>query len=90
MAFDMRNFLNAESKKDINSDWKPVKVNVRKLRPAPDKKNFYHAEDKEIKDIAESIELIGLQQYPVIKPVEGTDEYERSEEHTSELQSHLT
>ena len=56
MAFDMRNFLNAESKKDINSDWKPVKVNVRKLRPAPDKKNFYHAEDKEIKDIAESIE----------------------------------
>ncbi len=76
MAFDMRNFLNAESKKDINSDWKPVKVNVRKLRPAPDKKNFYHAEDKEIKDIAESIELIGLQQYPVIKPVEGTDEYE--------------
>lgn len=32
MAFDMRNFLNAESKKDINSDWKPVKVNVRKLR----------------------------------------------------------
>ena len=76
MAFDMRNFLNAESKKDINSDWKPVKVNVRKLRPAPDKKNFYHAEDKEIKDLAESIELIGLQQYPVIRPVEGTDEYE--------------
>ena len=76
MAFDMRNFLNAESKKDIKSDWKPIKVSVRKLRPAPDKKNFYHAEDKEIKDIAESIELIGLQQYPVIKPVEGTDEYE--------------
>lgn len=76
MAFDMRNFLNAESKKDMKSDWKPVKVSVRKLRPAPDKKNFYHAEDKEIKDIAESIELIGLQQYPVIKLVEGTDEYE--------------
>ena len=76
MAFDMRNFLNAESKKDIKSDWKPIKVSARKLRPAPDKKNFYHAEDKEIKDLAESIELIGLQQYPVIRPVEGTDEYE--------------
>lgn len=76
MAFDMRNFLNAESKKDMKSDWKPVKVSARKLRPAPDKKNFYHAEDKEIKELAESIELIGLQQYPVIRPVEGTDEYE--------------
>lgn len=76
MAFNINAFLNEESKKDIKSDWKPVKVSVRKLRPAPDKTNFYHAEDKEIKDLAESIELIGLQQYPVIRPVEGTDEYE--------------
>lgn len=76
MAFNINNFLNAESKKEIKSDWKPIKVSARKLRPAPDKKNFYHAEDKEIKDLAESIELIGLQQYPVIRPVEGTDEYE--------------
>lgn len=76
MAFNINNFLNEESKKEIKSDWKPVKVSARKLRPAPDKKNFYHAGDKEIKDLAESIELIGLQQYPVIRPVEGTDEYE--------------
>lgn len=76
MGFNINNFLNAESMKEIKSDWKPVKVSVRKLRPAPDKTNFYHAEDKEIKDLAESIELIGLQQYPVIRPVEGTDEYE--------------
>lgn len=76
MAFNINAFLNEESRKDIKSDWKPVKVSARKLRPAPDKTNFYHAEDKEIKDLAESIELIGLQQYPVIRPVEGTDEYE--------------
>ena len=76
MAFDMRNFLNAESKKEIKSDWKPVRVSVNKLRPASDKANFYHLDDKEIKDLAESIELIGLQQYPVIRPVESTDEYE--------------
>jgi len=76
MAFNINAFLNEESKKDLKSDWKPVKVSARKLRPAPDKTNFYHAEDKEIKDLAESIELIGLQQYPVIRPVEGTDEYE--------------
>lgn len=76
MAFDINNFLNAESKKEVKSDWKPVKVSARKLRPAPEKENFYHADDKEIKDLAESIELIGLQQYPVIRPVENTDEYE--------------
>lgn len=76
MGFNINDFLNAESKKDIKSDWKPVKVSVRKLRPAPNRTNFYHAEEKEIKDLAESIELIGLQQYPVIRPVEGTDEYE--------------
>lgn len=76
MGFNINDFLNAESKKEIKSDWKPIKVSARKLRPAPDKTNFYHAEDKEIKDLAESIELIGLQQYPVIRPVEGTDEYE--------------
>lgn len=76
MGFNINDFLNAESKKDIKSDWKPVRVSARKLRPAPDKINFYHAEDKEIKDLAKSIELIGLQQYPVVRPVEGTDEYE--------------
>jgi len=76
MGFNINDFLNAESRKDIKNDWKPVKVSARKLRPASDKTNFYHTEDKEIKDLAESIELIGLQQYPVIRPVEGTDEYE--------------
>lgn len=76
MAFNINDFLNAESKKEIKADWKPVKISARKLRPAPDKTNFYHTEDKEIKELAESIELVGLQQYPVVKPVEGTDEYE--------------
>lgn len=76
MAFNINDFLNAESKKERKADWKPVKINVKKLRPAPDKTNFYHAGDREIKELAESIELIGLQQYPVVRPVEGKDEYE--------------
>ena len=76
MGFNINDFLNAESRKDIKNGWKPVKVNVRKLRPASGRTNFYHADDREIKELAESIELIGLQQYPVIRPIEGTDEYE--------------
>ena len=59
MAFNINDFLNAESRKGIKSDWKPVKLSVRKLRPAPDAVNFYHAQDKEIKELAESIELVG-------------------------------
>ena len=76
MGFNINAFLNEESRKNIKSDWKPLKVDVRKLRPSPEKTNFYHVDDKEIKDLAESIELIGLQQYPVVRPIEGTDEYE--------------
>ena len=34
MGFDINNFLNAESKKEVKSDWKPVKLSVHKLRPA--------------------------------------------------------
>ena len=76
MAFNMADFFNAETKKDIKSDWKPIRISVHKLRPAAGKENFYHMDDKEIVETARTIELVGLQQYPVVKPVEGTDEYE--------------
>lgn len=76
MGFDINNFLNAESKKEVKSDWKPVKLSVHKLRPAAGKENFYHMDDKEIEETARTIELVGIQQYPVVKPIPGTDEYE--------------
>lgn len=76
MAFNMTDFFNAETKKEIKSDWKPIRISVHKLRPAAGKENFYHMNDKEIAETARTIELVGLQQYPVVKPVEGTDEYE--------------
>lgn len=76
MGFDITNFLNSESKKEMKTDWKPIKISVTRLHPAPDKANFYHADDKEVRELAESIELVGLQQYPVIRPIEGTDDYE--------------
>ena len=76
MGFNINSFLNDESKKEIKSDWKPVKLSVHKLRPAAGKENFYHMDDKEVEETARTIELVGIQQYPVVKPVEGTDEYE--------------
>lgn len=76
MAFNMADFFNTETKKDIKADWKPMRISVHKLRPAAGKENFYHMDDKEVIETARTIELVGLQQYPVVKPVEGTDEYE--------------
>ncbi|MFQ9588833.1 MAG: ParB/RepB/Spo0J family partition protein [[Ruminococcus] torques] len=76
MGFNINNFLNVESKKEAKSDWKQIKISVHKLRPAAGKENFYHMDDKEVIETARTIELVGLQQYPVVKPVEGTDEYE--------------
>ena len=62
MGFDINNFLNAESKKEVKSDWKPVKLSVHKLRPAAGKENFYHMDDKEIEETARTIELVGIPQ----------------------------
>ncbi len=76
MAFDMKKFLNDESRKEIKNDFKTVKISVHKLRPASDKENFYHLDDAEIENTARSIELVGLQQNTVVKPIVGTDEYE--------------
>lgn len=39
MGFDINNFLNAESKKEVKSDWKPVKLSVHKLGLAAGKDN---------------------------------------------------
>lgn len=76
MAFKMSDFFNSETKKEIKSDWKPILISVHKLRPAAGKENFYHMDDREIIETACTIELIGIQQYPVVKPIDGTDEYE--------------
>lgn len=76
MGFDINNFLNAESKKGIKSDWKPALISAYKLKPAPGKENFYHIDDAEVIQTARTIELVGLEQYPVVKPINGTDEYE--------------
>lgn len=76
MAFDITNFFNEESKKELKNDWKVVKINIHKLHPAENKKNFYHIDDEEVRLLARTIELVGLEQYPVVRKIEGTEEYE--------------
>jgi ParB family chromosome partitioning protein len=76
MAFNINNFLNTESKQAIKSDFKTVKISIHKLRPAPDKENFYHIDDAEVETTARTIELVGIQQNFVVKPIEDTEEFE--------------
>lgn len=76
MAFNINNFLNTESKQVIKNDFKTVKISIHKLRPAPDKENFYHIDDEEVETTARTIELVGIQQNFVVKPIEDTDEFE--------------
>lgn len=76
VGFNINNFLNEESLKEVKNDWKPVRISVHKIHPAPEKENFYHIDDAEIEQLARSIEMVGVQQYPVVKPLKGTGEYE--------------
>lgn len=76
MGFNINNFLNTESKQVIKNDFKTVKISIHKLRQAPDKENFYHMDDEEIETTARTIELVGIQQNFVVKPIEDTDEFE--------------
>lgn len=76
MGFNINDFLNEDSLKEVKSDWKPVRININNIQPAPDKENFYHIDDEEIEQLARSIEMVGVQQYPVVKPIKGTGDYE--------------
>lgn len=76
MAFDISNFLNAESKKEIKNDWKTVKINANKLVPSSEEENFYGIDEEEVKQLAATIELVGLQQPLVVREIPETDKYE--------------
>lgn len=76
MAFNISDFLNDESRRELKSGWKVMKISIHKLHPAEEKKNFYHIDDGEVEFLARTIELVGLDQYPVVREIPGTDEYE--------------
>lgn len=88
MAFNMMDFMSEKSKENIRKDGKIENIDVRKLRPASDGKNFYHVSDENVNKIAASIELLGgVQENLVVKPIEGTDEYEVIAGHTRRMAS---
>lgn len=67
MAFDIKEFLNAESKKEIKEDFVLKKILASNLHPSD--KNFYEMDPAEIEALKETIELVGVQENLVVKKI---------------------
>ena len=77
MAFDIKKFMNEESKKDVIDDFPIKKISVKKLHPS--KQNFYNIDPKEIEALKDTIELVGVQENLVVREIkegEFAGEYE--------------
>ncbi len=77
MAFNIKDFLNEESKKEVIDDFPIKKISVKKLHPS--KQNFYNIDPKEIEALKDTIELVGVQENLVVREIKEGDfagEYE--------------
>lgn len=77
MAFDIKDFMNEESKKEVIDDFPIKKISVKKLHPS--KQNFYNIDPKEIEALKDTIELVGIQENLVVREItegEFAGEYE--------------
>lgn len=77
MAFDIKDFLSPESKKEMADDFVLKKIPAEKLHPSD--KNFYEMDPVEIEALKETIELVGVQENLIVKKIgegENTGDYE--------------
>lgn len=77
MAFDIKDFLNTESKKEMADDFVLKKIPAEKLHPSD--KNFYEMDPVEIEALKETIELVGVQENLIVKKIgegENAGDYE--------------
>lgn len=66
MGFNIKDFLNEESKKEQIKSFKVVQLDIELLDLS--EKDFYHADEAEIKQLKQTIELVGVQQNLVVRP----------------------
>lgn len=82
--FDFSQFLNEESLSQGSASGRQeiVYLDVARLQPSPNEKNFYHTDRNGIVKLARSIEMLGVQQPLVVRPLEDGDTYEVLVGHT--------
>lgn len=68
MVFDIKNFLNEESRKEVIDDFSIKKISVKKLHPSM--KNFYDIDPEEIAALKNTIELVGIQENLVVREID--------------------
>lgn len=64
MGFNITDYLNTESKKEVHNNFVIKKINIDKLDI--DQKDFYHIDEKEVENIMNTIQLVGMQQNLVV------------------------
>ena len=77
MAFNIKDFLNEESRKEVIDNFPIKKISVKKLHPSSH--NFYNIDPKEIEALKNTIELVGIQENLVVREItegEFSGEYE--------------
>lgn len=77
MAFNIKDFLNEESRKEVIDNFPIKKISVKKLHPSSH--NFYNIDPKEIEALKNTIELVGIQENLVVREItegELSGEYE--------------
>lgn len=77
MGFNIKDFLNEESKKEVIDDFPIKKISVKKLHPS--EQNFYNIDPNEIEALKDTIELVGVQENLVVREITDGDfagEYE--------------
>ncbi|MCI8483487.1 MAG: ParB N-terminal domain-containing protein [Lachnospiraceae bacterium] len=67
MGFNIKDFLNEESKKELAEDFHVKKISVKKLHPS--KKNFYQIDPTEIMTLKDTIELVGIQENLIVREI---------------------
>lgn len=77
MPFNIKDFLNEESRKEMIDNFSIKKISVKKLHPSM--KNFYDINPEEIAALKDTIELVGIQENLVVREIaegEYAGEYE--------------
>ena len=64
MGFNITDYLNTESKKEVHNNFVIKKINIDNLDI--DQKDFYHIDEKEVENIMNTIQLVGMQQNLVV------------------------
>lgn len=67
MGFNIKDFLNEESKKEVIDDFPMKKISVKKLHPS--EQNFYNIDPEEIEALKDTIELVGVQENLVVREI---------------------